>query len=186
MDKSELKGFKIGILLGGGLNNKGRLNEISRKRVRLAYNLLKENLIEQIIVCGKYSSKKKPYTESFLYKNYLLDRGIHTRQVILEPKARNTINAGVFSKEIMIGGRFQKKILLITSDFHIKRAINNFKYIFGNDYIIVGVSCKTPFITKTLKKISEIFKYQTDKRFLKTFMRGDHKKIKEFMKKYED
>lgn len=185
MERSELKGFKIGILLGGGLTKRNRLNKISRRRVKLAYNLLKEGYIETIILSGKYGKKKKTKTEAEVYKEYLLDRGIRTRQIILEEESRDTIGNAVYTKELMIGKRFQKKAMLITNDFHIKRALNIFKFVFGSDFIIVGVTCSTPFFKRTKLKIKEFFLRRVNYRFLKTFTRGNHRKIKELMRKYE-
>ncbi|MBW2997901.1 YdcF family protein [Candidatus Woesearchaeota archaeon] len=183
MERTELKGFTIGILLGGGIKNK-KLSKTSRKRVNLAYNLLKEEILDQLVLSGKFSSDEiHEKTEAELLKKFLIDRGIKERQLILEDNSRDTLENAIYCKELFMNKSLNRKIVLITSDYHVRRAMEIFKYVFGTDYIFVGVGCKTPIILKRIRKIKEYFKKRKIMKFLKAFTRGNHLKMKIFLKK---
>ncbi|MBW3020542.1 YdcF family protein [Candidatus Woesearchaeota archaeon] len=183
MERSELKGFTTGILLGGGIID-GKLSKRSRQRANLAYNLLREDILDTLVLSGKYAiDEVSEKTEAELLQKFLVDRGVKERQLILEAESRDTLESAVYCKELFVSKALNRKIVLITSDYHVRRAMEIFKYVFGTDYIFVGVGCKSSRLLKRFRKIIEYFKKRKVMKFLKAFSRGNHRKIKLFLRK---
>ncbi|MBM4304602.1 MAG: YdcF family protein [Deltaproteobacteria bacterium] len=81
-----------------------------------------------------YASGGVPYTplsgiertESTDMKDYLIDLNVPTKQIIEENRSRNTFENVTFLKEL-IQARGGKQIILVTSAFHMPRAVYLFK-----------------------------------------------------------
>ncbi len=130
-----IKKHTIGILLTGGLNNAGvkypgNLNlDFSGDRLWQTLFLYKEGKIDYIIISGGDISilSKKKLTEIDLAYQFLLKNGVPAEQIILEKEARNTHENAIFTSRI-IKENFQKpSAVLITSAFHMNRAMACFK-----------------------------------------------------------
>lgn len=159
----------IGLLLGG----------ISMfYRADKAIELYKKGLINKILVSGGVSffhfNKKKK--EAYILEDYLIKKGIDKRSIILEPKSRNTAENIKNSIKILENeyDLSTVKIVLITSDFHLRRSklllINNLKR--DSNLYFVGVKdhktdinswYKTFYGKKTIKQEALLLKYYTNK-----------------------
>lgn len=110
------------IVLGAGLDGynvgktlKGRLDEAIKY-----YNLNKDT---NIIVSGGLG-KDALTTEADAMKRYLISQGVNKSNIIEEDKATTTLENIVFSKEIIEKRTNEdKKVLIVTSDFHLLRAM---------------------------------------------------------------
>ncbi len=174
-----------GILLGGGINKRGKLPHDPKTRVEKAYHLLKEGYIDSLVLSGKCSYGNPKLSEAELYFNYLTERGIPKEKLIIEKESRDTIGNAVYSKKIFLKKKLpQKKIVLITSDYHIKRALMIFTHIFGNEFSFVGISSKPFILHKISLMLREFECKELDNLVLSKVKIGDHNKAEELIKKY--
>ncbi|MAE86419.1 MAG: hypothetical protein CMB80_27035 [Flammeovirgaceae bacterium] len=130
--KDEIPLVHTGIVLGGMVEFKDQTELInfngSVERIEEAINLYQEGLIGQIILSGGSGSLLDPdHLESLVLKDFILARGVKKRDLILDHKSRNTYQNAVESKKILDSLEISDQpILLITSAFHMKRAVRCF------------------------------------------------------------
>ena len=121
------------ILLGGGVSDKapdltgvgapsGDMLERTVTAVRI-----QKRLNVPIIVTGGVVFKGKA-AEAPIVKRFLVDLGVPSERVIIEDKARDTIENAKYSKEICEKDGYKNPIL-VTSAYHMKRAVLSFKKV---------------------------------------------------------
>lgn len=126
--------YTYGIVLGGmarydETSKQGYFNMSSDRFIQTAL-LYKKGHIQKIIVSGgpNGTETKDDFREAdFLAKN-LVDLGIPPDAILVENTSRNTIENARFTKRILdsVGGDYTKSVL-ITSAFHIPRAVKTFE-----------------------------------------------------------
>lgn len=111
------------VILGGGSYNTGVLTDDSFKRV-LAGFVLHKKLNVPIILSGGSAITNLPESESM--KEILTELGIDKKYIFTDVNSRDTFDNAVFTKKICEKYNF-KKAILITSAYHMPRAVYTFK-----------------------------------------------------------
>ena len=126
---SEIEKHDIGIVLTGITNLKKAPHDRTyfnkgADRIYHAVLLYKKKKINKILITGgNIAFGKEGVSESATLKSFLLNSGIPERDIILENQAKNTRQNAIFTKNKLKSLNFQdKKFILITSAFHMKRA----------------------------------------------------------------
>lgn len=128
-----------------------------RERLDLAYDYLTENPDAVAVVSGGQGSDEQ-YTEAYVMRKYLLEKGVDEARVAMEDAARNTRENLLYSAALaqQMGVRADA-VLIITSEFHLCRA----KYIarsIGLDACGLG-STTTPWPLKVCYELREVFAF---------------------------
>lgn len=105
------------IVLGAKVND-DKPTKVLEERLNQAYNYYKENPNVKIIVSGGQGLDEQ-YSEAYVMKNYLINKGVNPQVIIMEDKSTNTQENLENTKKII--GK-QKSIGLVTNDFHIYRS----------------------------------------------------------------
>ena len=115
-----------GILILGGPSNPG----LTRDHGQVSFNEAGERLTESVRLIKNYSSPKIIFsggfgklTHSYVAKKFFSEMGIDVSNIVFESKSRNTFENILFSKNI-INPKKSQNWLLVTSSFHMSRAIN--------------------------------------------------------------
>ncbi|QID32991.1 YdcF family protein [Pampinifervens florentissimum] len=111
------------VVLGGGSYNTGILKEDSMKRLLTGFILHKRYGLP-IILSGGASIGKLPEAE--VMKQVLEELGVDKKEIITEVRSRDTFENAKYVKEICKERNF-KKIVLITSAYHMRRAVETFR-----------------------------------------------------------
>lgn len=118
------------ILLGGGMysdvtdfSGVGAPSEDMLGRIVTAVRLQKKLSIPVIISTGKVYPWA--HSEAPIAQRFLIDLGVPATRILLEEKSRDTMENARFSKELCEKMGFTKPIL-VTSSFHMKRAVMSF------------------------------------------------------------
>lgn len=106
------------ITLGYVLNDNGTMSDVLIGRLEQTYKAALLNKDAKIIVTG--GVQKTGITESYIMKNWLIEKGIETDRIIIEDKARDTVENSLYSADILKKYN-AKKVILITSASHIRR-----------------------------------------------------------------
>jgi len=121
------------ILLGGGvydmspdLSGVGAPSEDMFGRIVTAVRLQKRMNVPIIVSGGSVFKGKK--AEAPIVKRFLIDLGVPSDKVILEDKSRDTIENAKYTTEIC-KKRAYKQPVLVTSAYHIKRAVMSFEKV---------------------------------------------------------
>jgi len=133
--ESQLSGkYDAGIVLGGMIAYDNTLirPQFDRAvdRIMQAITLYKDAKIRKIFISGGSGSiLEKDALEALILKDYLLKLGIPDSSIIVEAHSKNTRENAIFSKPILDSLNKNGKYILITSAFHMPRALGCFKKV---------------------------------------------------------
>ena len=133
--------FDAIIVLGGGRDNEGNLTNLSKQRLDAGCELYREGISNKIFALGGMMSTYSPNAIQFnktgakLRSEYMIGKGVKPEDIIKVEGGRDTIGESFVSRDTArkLG---LKKLLLVTSDKHMERALYIFKRIFGPQYEI--------------------------------------------------
>jgi uncharacterized SAM-binding protein YcdF (DUF218 family) len=128
--------FAIGIVLGGYTSSDfyttDRVNlNFAVNRLTDAFQLYKKGHIRKILLSGGDGILlKEQVPEAREIQKLLLDFGIRPEDLIVEDSSRNTYENALLTKQVLEKQSLASdKLLLITSAFHMKRAMGCFKKV---------------------------------------------------------
>lgn len=125
--------YEIGVLMGGAMRYYNSTMDrpvygTSIDRFIQCIDLYKEGKIKKILIAGGSGLLlTQQYKESDILKKIILKMNIPEEDIIVENKSKNTRENALFSAEILKKGFQGKKILLITSAYHMRRSLACFK-----------------------------------------------------------
>ena len=126
--------YEVGVVLGGmtsydKVNKAGHFNMSSDRFIQVAL-LYKKGYIKKIVATGGQNglNNEDDFIEAQFIADNLKDLGVPESDILVEGNSRNTIeNAEKTYKILDSIGMAKKKVVLITSAFHIPRATETFK-----------------------------------------------------------
>lgn len=152
---NEEKRFDVGIVLGKMLNEDGLLSKDCINRIEKAVKLFEQKYFFKIIVTGgHHMNDPENKTEADMMKKFLLRWGVPNDAIIVEKRALDTIQNAIHTREICEMRDF-KKIAVITSEYHLPRALFCFKQLYNGGYHIEGFASPTPMINREMIKHEE-------------------------------
>lgn len=134
--------YDVAIVLGGDLLNDGGLTNESIMRVNATVDLYLRGGVRKVIFTGGVVSGMEKSTGAIM-KEYAEGKGVKEEDSIVEGLARNTLgNAYHVNRILQL--RNWSKIVIVTSDFHVPRAMLIFKKVLGSGFQIDAVPAGTP------------------------------------------
>jgi len=123
--------YDVGIVLGGMLSYDSQLDRLQfskgADRILQAIQLYKDGIIDKILITsGSGSITYSDIKEAPLIKKYLLTLEIPEEDILIESESKNTRENAIFSKPILDKETPNGNYLLITSAFHMRRALGCF------------------------------------------------------------
>jgi uncharacterized SAM-binding protein YcdF (DUF218 family) len=119
------------VVLGGGISGDARdmsgsgvLTEDSLSRIVTAARLERKLKVPVLVSGGAVFKDTKP--EARIMKRYLVDLGVPEDRIIEESKSRDTLENARYTRDICTR-RGYRKIVLVTSAYHMKRAVTAFR-----------------------------------------------------------
>ena len=120
------------------MNKMGVLNAESKGRCKIANELLRIHNYNKVIVPGWAYRSDSQITISSRMKHYLINK-FHVNQNIIfeEPRSRDTVGDAIFCRLFLSEYLDQiTDLTIVTSDYHVKRAIKIFEFVFGDKVLI--------------------------------------------------
>lgn len=117
--------YTVLIVLGSSLDSFGKITLRLKERldkILKIYSILDEKKAKIIVSGGCVYQKIN--SQAKVMADYLIERGIPSKDVILENKSINTLD-NIYYSNIILKNLDPKKIIIVSSDFHINRT----KYI---------------------------------------------------------
>ncbi|MCL1988819.1 MAG: YdcF family protein [Firmicutes bacterium] len=112
----------VAIVLGAGVTGEEVLPTL-RNRLDVAVKYHEQNPNATFIVSGGLGDLAT-ITEAAAMTRYLVENGVPESQIIQEGRSHSTYQNMVFSQQILQDNFDNPQVVIITSDFHIFRAIN--------------------------------------------------------------
>jgi hypothetical protein len=130
--------FEVILVPGGGLTGRGELTEWARRRLDKALEIANG---EYIITLSAGTVHKPPVLdkngyplfESFVAADYLVKKGMDPEKILREWASYDTIGNAYFTRVIHTDPRKWRRLKVITSEFHMPRTKEIFRWIFSLD-----------------------------------------------------
>jgi len=154
----DIKKIDVIIILGCGADKQGVVSRITKER--LDFFLEKKNKFSNMPIllsgrCSGLERNKPKITEAQAMKRYLVAKGINSTRIYLEMRSLDTVSNAIFSEKIVKKHKNWRHLLLITSDWHMKRALWIFKKVFNSLYYIYALSAPSPERDQKKRKLYE-------------------------------
>ena len=121
------KPHDIGIVLGGGVTYDAISSRVkygqNMQRYTDAVDLYKRGVIKKILISSGSGSMIYDTREADYIKKMYLLFGVPEQDILVENQSRNTAENAQFSKQLLDSLHWQGSAYLITSAFHIRRAM---------------------------------------------------------------
>jgi len=130
------------IILGSGINQDGSLPDNLKLRVSKGVQLYTQGLAKNIVMSGNYSfwlddSREIPFrSEASAMREYALMLGVLETDIFIEEKSKDTLGNAFFTKIDYLEKNDWKQVMVVTSDFHLKRTKFVFDHVLGPQYAI--------------------------------------------------
>lgn len=123
------------IVLGKGISDDGALPEIARQHIRTGVDLYSVAPCP-IIMSGAYGlfEQQPTCTEASAMRKYAIELGISDERIIVEEESRDTIGNAWFTKTRIVAPSNWRRLVLVTSDYHMARAFWIFSKVYGPRY----------------------------------------------------
>lgn len=115
------------VVLGAGAS------EIGMRRLMLGVELLKAGLARLLIFVGGSEEEER------LVRAVVKSHGVELSRVHIDTNSKNTVDNAYYAKAILrkLGAR---KVALVTSSFHVERALAIFEWVLGDEYQVEALS----------------------------------------------
>lgn len=124
------------VILGAGLFPDGTIRPILDQRLQVGLRLAQTYPTAPIIVSGGAPQNNR--TEAAAMYDWLVGAGVNPARIIREDRSANTVQNAEFSARIL-ADRGATAAVIVTNDFHLKRAMSNFRDSVGGTIPITGV-----------------------------------------------
>ena len=130
--------FDAILILGGGVRERGELPEHAKRRFDLALARQSGEPMAPLSAGSSHhpailDSDGRLFTESLAGARYLTDRGIRPDRIFCEGTAYDTVGNAYFSRVQLTDPLGWRRLLIITSQFHMPRAEAIFRWIYSLD-----------------------------------------------------
>lgn len=134
--KPETVAYDAILIAGGGVRDGGELPPWIRRRFDRAMELHSgEHLIAlsggTVHRPPPLDSAGFPILESIAGARYLMKRGVLASKILVETSSYDTIGNALFARLIHTDPRGFRRILMITSEFHMERTVEIFRWVFA-------------------------------------------------------
>ncbi|KAJ8906781.1 hypothetical protein NDN08_003267 [Rhodosorus marinus] len=125
------------IVPGGGLDDRGRMHPFVEERLEAALRV--DPRPKWFIVLSRGTTHRipprdetgRPIDEATVSANYLMSKGAEPSSVLKECWSLDTIGNAYFARYMIIDNLDLRRLLIITSDFHMERTKAIFHWVFG-------------------------------------------------------
>ena len=128
------KDFDYVIIHGAGLINGEKVSKLLQERLDKAILVYRSDPSPTKLIPSGGKGSDESISEAEAMKRYLLDQGIPESDIIMEDKSTTTMENLRFSKEIIDSREGRKYTALVTSNYHVYRALRYCRR--------VGLRCK--------------------------------------------
>lgn len=152
------KTYDVGIILTGITNSEKKPQDRvyfnkGADRVTHALRLYRLGKIKKILITGGSfdPEQRLERAESYWLKKFLINAKVPAQDIFIEPKARNTRENALFTEKTLAQQFPNQSYLLITSAFHMRRALGCFHKVgiwptpFSVDFYTHDKGLKLPF-----------------------------------------
>ena len=129
------------IVLPHKIEKPGTLSLQTQSRLELALSHYQRVEGVPIVLSGSEFVQEVDVQIALLMRDFLIERGVPKYHLYEEINSRDTVGDALFTMRHIVSLQDWKKILVVTSDYHVKRASTIFQFIFGDPYHLEFSGC---------------------------------------------
>jgi uncharacterized SAM-binding protein YcdF (DUF218 family) len=134
---------EVAVVLGGGTSPEGTPTASTAARARAASQLASKRPDLAIIVSGSHGDgPAAPRSEAAIMADLIVETGIDRRRLFMEERSRDTIGNAVEVVSQFLGTVEPRPLYLITSPFHLERALVVFRHLLGFAWQVQAVAAE--------------------------------------------
>ncbi len=115
-----------GVILGAAVWGGNRPSPVLKERINKGYDMYHQSIVPKLVITGGGSPNE--LTEGEVSKNVLIKYGITPEDLILENSSSSTVEQIQFVRDSLYNLRNWNKIILISDNFHLYRALEICKF----------------------------------------------------------
>ncbi|MBQ1396632.1 MAG: YdcF family protein [Eubacterium sp.] len=161
--------FDYVIILGAGLVDGERIGKLLRDRLDKAIKVYRKDPTPPKMIPSGGQGGDEKLAEAAAMKAYLLENGIPEEDILTEDRSTNTLQNLQYSKEILDGLEGRKYTALVTSNYHVYRALRHAKKV---GLVCTGIGGHVTFYYWPSALIREFIAIHTEKKHLLLFLGG--------------
>ena len=140
----DLAGFpEVAVVLGGGFSEDGQPSASTVARARTATHLAQKRPSLAIIASGSHGDGPSPAkSEAAVMADLIAAAGVPRERLFLEDRSRDTIGNAVEIAARYLRGIEARPIYLVTSPFHLERALVVFRNVLGFAWQVQAVAAE--------------------------------------------
>ena len=117
------KNYEYVIILGSGLIGGDRVPKLLGNRIDKAIEVYRKSKNRPKLIPSGGQGSDETISEAEAMKRYLIDKGIPEEDIILEDKSTSTYENLTNSKKIIDGLGGSRKVAIVSSNYHVYRAL---------------------------------------------------------------
>jgi uncharacterized SAM-binding protein YcdF (DUF218 family) len=143
-DDGDLAGFpEVAVVLGGGITADGTPSASTAARARAAAHLAQKRPSLAIIASGSHGDgPAPPKSEAAIILDLIAAAGVSRERLFLEDRSRDTIGNAVEVASRYLAHIEPRPIYLVTSPFHLERALVVFRNVLGFAWQVQAVAAE--------------------------------------------
>src|SRR6267378_4903877 len=143
-DDGDLSGFpEVAVVLGGGTSANGEPSASTAARARAAAHLAQKRPSLAIITSGSHGDGPAPTrSEAAIMADLITAAGVPRDRLFLEERSRDTIGNAVEVAARYLSRIEPRPIYLVTSPFHLERALVTFRHVLGFEWQVQAVAAE--------------------------------------------
>ena len=163
------KDFDYVIIHGAGLLHGEQLTKLLQGRVDKAIEVYRKDPTPPILIPSGGKGDDEKISEAEAMKRYLLEQGISETTIILEDRSSTTLENLQFSKQIIDSREGRSYTALVTSNYHVYRAL---RYARQCGLKCTGIGSPVAFYYWPSALIRELIAIHAEKRHAFLFLAG--------------
>lgn len=163
------KDFDYVIIHGAGLLHGDQLSRLLRDRLDKAIEVYRKDPTPPVLIPSGGQGGDETVSEAEAMRQYLLERGIPERDILPEDASKTTLENLSFSKRILDGLEGRKYTALVTSNYHVYRAL---RYCRRIGLKCTGIGSRVAFYYWPSALIREFIAIHTEKKHAVLFILG--------------
>ena len=161
--------FDYVIIHGAGLLNGGRISKLLSQRLDKAIDIYRKDPTPPILIPSGGKGSDEVVSEAEAMKQYLIEKGIPADMIIKEDQSATTFENLANSKTIIDAREGSKYTVLVTSNYHVYRAL---RYCRKIGLKAIGVGSKVAFYYWPSALIREFIAVHAEKKHLIILIAG--------------
>jgi uncharacterized SAM-binding protein YcdF (DUF218 family) len=133
---NKLLNYDAVVVLAHLMEKDGTLGVETRMRVDKGVYLATHAACKMVFLGWDYRPESSICISDAIASYAMSHHALPSSMIITDRNSRDTVGDAIFSKKILSGIANHRHIMIVTSDYHVARALRIFRYVYGEDWVV--------------------------------------------------